>query len=242
MSADVVSINVAVSSVSKGENLKDTGKTLERMGTDLAVVRHPMSGAPAYLGGIITARVINAGDGMHQHPTQSLLDLYTAWDKLGDLKGLKVAVVGDVLHSRVARSNLAGFLTMGAEVWLCAPPTLMPAGLEAMGAKTTYDMDEAVKGAQVVVMLRIQTERQKSGLFPSIREYSRLYGLDHRRLKLADKGCLVMHPGPMNRGVEISGEVADGVQSVIEAQVANGVAVRMALLYLMAGQKGGERV
>jgi aspartate carbamoyltransferase catalytic subunit len=241
MSADVVNINVAASSVSKGESLKDTGKTLDRMGTDLVVIRHPMAGAPAYLGGITAARVINAGDGLHQHPTQSLLDLYTAWDKLGDLKGLKLAVVGDILHSRVARSNLSGFLSMGAEVWLCGPPTLMPPGLEAMGAKTTYDMDEAVRGAQIVMLLRIQTERQKSGLFPSLREYSQLYGLDGRRLRLADANCLVMHPGPMNRGVEISGKIADGVQSVIEEQVTNGVAVRMALLYLMTGQKGAEK-
>ncbi|MDR1205542.1 MAG: aspartate carbamoyltransferase catalytic subunit [Peptococcaceae bacterium] len=240
MSADVVNINAAASSVSKGESLRDTGQTLNRMAADLIVIRHPMSGAPAYLGRTVSARVINGGDGLHQHPTQSLLDLYTARDKLGDLKGMKVAIVGDVLHSRVARSNLSGFRTMGAEVWLCGPPTLMPPGLEDMGAKITWDMDEAVRNAQAVMMLRIQRERQASGLFPSIREYSQRYGLNARRLKLADSGCLVMHPGPMNRGVEISGEIADGVQSVIEEQVTNGVAVRMALLYLMAGRKGGD--
>jgi aspartate carbamoyltransferase catalytic subunit len=240
MSADVVNINVAASSVSKGESLKDTGKTLNRMAADLIVIRHPMSGAPAYLGQVVSARVINGGDGLHQHPTQSLLDLYTAREKLGDLARMKVAIVGDVLHSRVARSNLAGFRTMGADVWLCAPPTLMPPGLEDMGAKITYDMDEAVRDARVVMMLRIQRERQASGLFPSMREYSQRYGLDKRRLKLAEPGCLVMHPGPMNRGVEITGEIADSVQSVIEEQVTNGVAVRMALLYLMAGRKGVE--
>lgn len=238
MSADVVNIATTTSSVTKGETLKDTGVTLEMMGCDIVVIRHGMSGAPQMLGQYLQARVINGGDGFHAHPTQALLDMMTIKEKLGSFAGLKVAIIGDILHSRVARSNLQGLLKMGADVWLCGPPTLLPPGLEKLGAKVTTNIEEALRGAQVVMMLRIQLERQQSGLFPSLREYSQLYGLNRDRLKLADQGALVLHPGPINRGVEISAEVADGVQSVINEQVTNGVAVRMALLYLMLGSKG----
>jgi len=238
MSADVVNISTAASSVVKGESLKDTGLTLEMMGTDVVVIRHGMAGAPHLLARTVKAHVINGGDGFHEHPTQSLLDLMTIREKLGDIAGLKAAIIGDILHSRVARSNVVGLKKMGAEVWVCGPPTLMPPGMEEMGARVTYELEEALRGAQVVMMLRIQLERQKSGLFPTLREYSRLYGLDMEKLKIASPGALVMHPGPINRGVEISAEVADSLQSVINEQVACGVAVRMALLYLMLGQKG----
>lgn len=238
MSADMVNINTTASSVVKGESLKDTGKTLEVMGVDIVIIRHSMSGAPQLLGQCIQSRVINAGDGFHQHPTQALLDMMTIKEHLGGFAGLKVAIIGDILHSRVARSNLSGLTTMGAEVCFCGPPTLIPPGLERPGVKVTYDMAEAVADADVVMMLRIQLERQKAGFFPSLREYSQLYGLTKQRLALAKKDCLVLHPGPINRGVELAGEIADGVQSRINEQVTNGVAVRMALLYLMLGQKG----
>lgn len=238
MSADVVNINTTASSVVKGESLKDTGLTLQAMGVDIVVIRHGMAGAPQMLGGYLKARVINAGDGFHQHPTQALLDMLTIKERLGSFEGLKVAIIGDVLHSRVARSNLNGLITMGADVWLCAPPTLMPPGLEKQGARVTYSMEEALTGADVVIMLRIQLERQKAGFFPSLREYSQLYGLNRDRVALAKKDCLILHPGPINRGIEITGEVADSLQSYINEQVTNGVAVRMALLYLMLGQKG----
>lgn len=238
MSADVINISTTTSSVTKGESLKDTGLTLQMMGTDIVVIRHGMAGAPQLLGRYLKSRVINGGDGFHEHPTQALLDMMTIKEKLSDFKGLKVAIIGDILHSRVARSNLSGLTKMGAEVWLCGPPTLLPPGLEELGARVTTNIDEALNGAQVVMMLRIQMERQQAGLFPSIREYSQLYGLNRDRLKLADKDALVLHPGPINRGVEISGEVADGMQSLINQQVTNGVAIRMALLYLMIGQKG----
>lgn len=239
MSADVVNISTTTSSVVKGETLKDTGVTLQMMGTDLIIIRHGMSGAPQLLAQSVKAGVINGGDGFHEHPTQALLDMMSIREKLGDnFSGLKVAIIGDVLHSRVARSNVHGLKKMGADVWVCAPPTLMPQGMEQLGAKVTYNIDEALHGAQVVMMLRMQLERQKAGLFPTLREYSQLYGLNANRLKLAETGALVLHPGPINRGVEISAEVADGMQSLINEQVTCGVAVRMALLYLMLGQKG----
>lgn len=237
MSADVINISTSTSSVVKGESLKDTGLTLQMMGTDIVVIRHSMAGAPQLLGKCLKARVINGGDGFHEHPTQALLDMMTIKEKLGDFKGLKVAIIGDILHSRVARSNLSGLTKMGAEVWMCGPPTLLPPGLDKLGAKVTTDIAEALRGAQVVMMLRIQLERQQAGLFPSIREYSQLYGLNREKLKMADDGALVLHPGPINRGVEIAGEIADGMQSLINEQVTNGVAVRMALLYLMIGPK-----
>ena len=199
------------------------------------MIRHGCSGAHEILAKHVKARVINAGDGAHQHPTQALLDLLTIVEHKGNLEGLKIAIVGDILHSRVARSDLWGFQALGAAVTLCAPPTLMPSQVAKLGANVTYDMDEAIKDADVIVMLRIQLERQKAGMFPSIREYAAFYGLNAQRLKLAKPDCLVMHPGPINRGVEITPEVADGMQAVIEEQVNNGLAVRMALLSIMGG-------
>ena len=235
LGADVVNINTSSSSVMKGESLKDTALTLDRMAPDVIVMRHGCSGAHEILARHVKARVINAGDGAHQHPTQSLLDLLTIVEHKQSLEGLKIAIVGDILHSRVARSDLWGFQALGAEVTLCAPPTLMPAKVAQLGVKVTYNMDEAVRDADVIVMLRIQLERQKSGMFPSIREYAAFYGLNAQRLQLAKPDCLVMHPSPITRGVEITPEVADGVQAVIEEQVNNGLAVRMALLSIMGG-------
>lgn len=235
LGADVVNINTSSSSVMKGESLKDTALTLDRLAPDVIVMRHGCSGAHEILAKHVKARVINAGDGSHQHPTQSLLDLLTIVEHRQRLEGLKIAIVGDILHSRVARSDLWGFQALGADVTLCAPPTLMPSKVEQLGVKVTYHMDEAIKDADVIVMLRIQLERQKAGMFPSIREYAAFYGLNAQRLKLAKPDCLVMHPGPINRGVEITPEVADGMQAVIEEQVHNGLAVRMALLSIMGG-------
>jgi len=235
MSADMSNLNVSTSSVSKGETLIDTGKTLDAMATDVVIIRHSAAGAPALLAENMKARIINAGDGYHEHPTQALLDMLTIKQYKGKIEGLKVAIIGDLAHSRVARSNFWGLTTMGANVVLCGPTTLIPRDMEKAGATIVTNMDEAVKDADVVMMLRLQLERQQKGLFPSIREYAKYYGLNPQRLSLAKSDALVMHPGPMNRGVEITSEVADGVQSVIEEQVTNGVAVRMALLYLMGG-------
>lgn len=235
LGADVVNINTSSSSVMKGESLKDTALTLDRMHPDIIVMRHGASGAHEIMGNLVKARVLNAGDGTHQHPTQSLLDIMTILEHKGTLEGLKIAIVGDILHSRVARSDIWGFKALGADVTLCAPPTLMPAKAAELGVTVTYDMDEAVKDADVIGMLRIQLERQKAGMFPSVREYAAFYGLNAQRLKLAKPDCLVMHPGPINRGVEITAEVADCAQAVIEEQVQNGLAVRMALLAIMGG-------
>ncbi|TEB05768.1 Aspartate carbamoyltransferase [Pelotomaculum schinkii] len=235
LSADVVNIAAATSSVSKGESLKDTARTITSMGADVVVLRHPMAGASELLARTVDASVINAGDGAHEHPTQALLDLFTVREKKGRLEGLKVAIVGDILHSRVARSDIWGYTTMGAEVRLAGPATLMPPGIEKTGARVYNDLEEALEGADVVNILRIQLERQRQGLFPGLREYAVMFGINRDRLKLAAPDALVMHPGPMNRGVEISPEVADGLQSVINTQVTNGVAVRMALLYLLTG-------
>ena len=234
MSAAAANIAVSSSSVAKGETLIDTGVTLNQMGVDVIIIRHHMAGAPHLLAQHVQASVINAGDGMHEHPTQALLDMQTMRTHLGGLSGLKVAIVGDVLHSRVARSNIWGLQTMGAQVVLCAPPTLLPVGIEQTGARVAPTVEDAVEDADVVMALRIQRERQQKGLFPSISEYVTYWALDERRLKLARPGALVMHPGPMNRGVEISSAVADGAQSVIAEQVGSGVAVRMALLYLLS--------
>lgn len=235
LSADAVNIAASSSSVSKGESLKDTARTLTAMGADVVVLRHPMAGAAELLSRTVNASVINAGDGAHEHPTQALLDLYTVREKKGRLEGLKVVIVGDILHSRVARSDIWGYTTMGAEVRLAGPATLMPPGIEKTGALVYNDLEEALEGADVVNILRIQLERQQQGLFPGLREYAIMFGINRDRLKLAAPDALVMHPGPMNRGVEISPEVADGLQSVINTQVTNGVAVRMALLYLLTG-------
>ena len=233
MSAAAANISASASSVAKGETLIDTGKTLDRMGTDVIIIRHPMSGAPHLLAQHVNAAVINAGDGVNEHPTQALLDMFTIQRHKGHLNGLKVAIIGDVNHSRVARSNIFGLHTMGAEVALCAPPTLMPVQMEELGVRTYTRVEEAVEGADVVMGLRIQKERQEEGNFPSLREYSAFFGINEENLKYAKPDALVMHPGPMNRGVEITSDVADSDQSVINEQVTSGVAVRMALLYLL---------
>jgi aspartate carbamoyltransferase catalytic subunit len=242
LSADVVNVTASASSVTKGESLVDTVKTLRALGASIIVMRHPEAGAPYLLANTFEGPVINAGDGAHAHPSQSLLDLFTIRERLGSFDGLKVAIVGDILYSRVARSNVHGMTKMGAQVVLCSPPTLMPPSGWLPDGRTTieYDMDRAVKDADVVMMLRIQKERQEAGLVPSLREYIRLYSLTPERLALAKPGALVMHPGPMNEGIEIMPEVASGPQSVVEQQVANGVAVRMALLYLITGGAANE--
>lgn len=233
MSASSANISSSVSSVAKGETLVDTGKTIDMMGTDVIVIRHPQSGAPHLLAKHVKASVINAGDGMNEHPTQALLDMFTIREKKGTLKGLKVAIIGDIYHSRVARSNAWGLVTMGAEVALAGPATLIPPKMETTGVKVYSAIHEAIIDADVVMALRMQLERQKKALFPSIREYFRFFGLDENRLRLAKKDALIMHPGPVNRGVELSSAIADNEKSVINEQVTNGVAVRMALLYLL---------
>ncbi|MDO7786218.1 aspartate carbamoyltransferase catalytic subunit [Desulforamulus aquiferis] len=235
LSADTVGLTASSSSVSKGESLRDTGLTLNSMGVDVVVMRHPASGAAEYLAGCIPASVVNAGDGTHEHPTQGLLDMFTIREKKGNFAGLKVAIVGDILHSRVARSNIWGLTKMGAEVRVVGPTTLMPPEIQQMGAKVYHKLDEALEGVDVVNVLRIQLERQQQGLFPSLREYSRLFGVTQKHLGLLAKDALILHPGPMNRGVEISPEVAYGNHSVITEQVTNGVAIRMAVLYLLTG-------
>jgi aspartate carbamoyltransferase catalytic subunit len=235
LSADAINISASSSSVVKGETLIDTAKNLEAMNPDCIVIRHSASGAPHLLGRLMRVPVINAGDGANEHPTQALLDLYTIREKKGGLAGLKVAIVGDILHSRVARSNIYGFTKMGAEVHLAGPQTMKPAEVESLGAQWHSNLREMIPEMDVIMMLRIQLERQGGGFFPTLREYSRFFGLNLEVLKKAKSGVLIMHPGPMNRGVEISPEVADGPFSVILDQVTNGVAVRMALLYLLVG-------
>jgi aspartate carbamoyltransferase catalytic subunit len=235
LSADCHSISASTSSLVKGETLIDTARNLEAMNPDVVVIRHSAAGAPLMLADRLAASVINAGDGMHAHPTQALLDMMTVREKKGDLAGKRIAIIGDIAHSRVARSNCIGFTKMGADVVLSGPPTLMPSGIESLGVKVTMDMDEAILDADVIMMLRMQRERQKGFFFSTEREYAAAYGLNGLRMKKVRQDVLVMHPGPMNRGVEISPEVADGPHSVILDQVTNGVAVRMALLFLMAG-------
>jgi len=243
LGADVINLSASGSSVEKGESLVDTVRTLQAIGVDILVMRHSRSGAPYLAARHLNAAVINAGDGWHAHPTQALLDLYTIRRHLGDLRGRKVAIVGDVMHSRVARSNLWGLTAMGARVVVCGPPTLIPAGLGVAtpedresglpSVRVEHDLRRALEGAEVVMALRVQKERMHSGLIPSLREYSRLYEITGERLRWAAPNALVMHPGPMNEGVEIAPDVAHGVQSHIEEQVTNGVAIRMALLYLI---------
>ena len=235
LSADVVNISTSSSSVVKGETLKDTGKNLMAMRPDILVIRHSAVGAPKILADALPIPVINAGDGAHEHPTQGLLDLFSIREKKKTLKGLKVAIVGDITHSRVARSNIHGMRKMGMEVRVAGPATLLPRYVERLGVEVYTDLDEAISGVDVIMMLRIQLERQGQGLFPSLREYSRLFGLNRARLEKAKKEVLIMHPGPMNRGVEISPEVADGPYSIILDQVTNGVAIRMAILFLLLG-------
>ena len=247
LSADVVNVATSSSSVVKGESLVDTVRTLQALGGDMVVVRHSQSGAPYLIAQHIRGSVLNAGDGWHAHPTQALLDLYTVRERLGRVEGLNVVILGDILHSRVARSNIWGFAKMGANVTLCGPATLLPelgdaatAGVFLPSVRAEHNLDRALQDADVVMALRLQRERQQSGLLPSIREYAEVYQLNARRLAKAKPGALVMHPGPMNEGVEIAPEVAYGAQSVIEEQVTNGVAIRMALLYLLAGGKPSE--
>ncbi|MHB8172866.1 MAG: aspartate carbamoyltransferase catalytic subunit [Nitrospirota bacterium] len=238
LSADIINISSSTSSVVKGETLLDTARNIEAMNSDIIIVRHSMSGAPMILARALKSSVINAGDGSHEHPSQALLDLFTIKERLGKVEGLNIAIIGDIAHSRVARSNILCLNKMGAKVRICGPATLIPAEVEKMGAKVYFRPEDAIDGADVVMMLRIQMERQKRGLFPGVREYSRFFGLSQERLKLAKKGVLVMHPGPINRGVEISPEVADGPYSVILDQVTNGVAVRMAIIYLLTEGRG----
>ncbi|MDR2529432.1 MAG: aspartate carbamoyltransferase catalytic subunit [Synergistaceae bacterium] len=238
MGGVAANMSASGSSAAKGESLVDTARTLDRMASDVLILRHPMTGAPRLMAKHVKASVINAGDGTNEHPTQALLDMFTMKEKLGGISGLNVAIVGDVAHSRVARSNLWGLMTMGAQVTFAGPPTLLPPELTASGCRVTECVDDAVRGADVVMGLRIQLERQQKGLFPSVREYHKHFGLTPERVALAKKGALVMHPGPLNRGVEISSFVANGPQSVIDEQVTNGVAVRMALLFLLTRRNG----
>lgn len=235
LSADVINFSPSSSSVVKGETLLDTARNIEAMQADIIVLRHPDAGAAETLARGVKSSVINAGDGWHEHPTQALLDLFTMREKKLDFKGLRVAIVGDIAHSRVARSNIYALSKLGAEVRAVGPPTMIPVYLDRLGARVYYDLDKALQGVNVIMMLRLQLERQGRALFPSIREYSRLYELTAERVRLAESGALVMHPGPINRGVEIAPEVADSFSSVILDQVANGVAVRMAVLYLLSG-------
>ncbi|MEP6696004.1 MAG: aspartate carbamoyltransferase catalytic subunit [Pseudonocardiales bacterium] len=235
LSADVVTFSAKGSSVSKGESLKDTALTLEAMGADAVVCRHSMSGAPHRLAGWLRGSVVNAGDGTHEHPTQALLDAFTMRRRLGRLDGLRVVIVGDVLHSRVARSNVLLLHILGAEVTLVAPPTLLPVGVEDWPVALSYDLDGVLAKADAVMMLRVQRERMNASFFPTQREYSRRYGLDRERMAALGDDAIVMHPGPMNRGMEIAAEVADSVRSTIVEQVSNGVSVRMAVLYLLLG-------
>ena len=238
LSADVINFSAKGSSVSKGESLKDTALTLQAMGADAVVIRHGQSGAPHRLAQWVDGVVVNAGDGTHEHPTQALLDAFTMRRRLGRIEGLKVTIVGDVLHSRVARSNVLLLHTLGAEVTLVAPPTLLPVGVEVWPADVSYDLDAVLPKSDVVMMLRVQRERMNDSYFPTEREYSRRYGLDAKRTAVLPEHAIVMHPGPMNRGMEITPEVADSVRSTIVEQVTNGVSARMAVLYLLLGGAG----
>ena len=239
LSADVINFSAGGSSVSKGESLKDTALTLQAMGADAIVIRHSSSGSPLQLTKWVDGHVINAGDGTHEHPTQALLDLYTMREKLGRLEGLRVAIVGDVLHSRVARSLSFGLVKMGAEVTLIGPPTLIPPDAGAWGVQVSYDIESVLPKLDVCYMLRVQRERQRLEYFPSVREYNRIFGLSSKRAAMLPEDSVIMHPGPMNRGVEIDSDVADLPQALIEEQVTNGIAIRMSLLYLLLGG-GGE--
>jgi len=238
MSGTAANISVSSSSVAKGETLVDTGKTIDMLGTDVIIMRHSCAGAPKLLADNVNASVLNAGDGMNEHPTQALLDAYTIYEKKGSFRGLKVAIAGDIYHSRVARSNIYALTKLGASVHLAAPRTLIPPRIEETGAVIASSLQEALEGADVVMGLRIQKERQKSALFPDIREYARFYGIDRERLAIAGDDVLLMHPGPVNRGTELTSNIIDGESSVINEQVQNGLAVRMALLYIYT--RGGR--
>ncbi|MBI3318422.1 MAG: aspartate carbamoyltransferase catalytic subunit [Candidatus Omnitrophica bacterium] len=241
LSADILQIQPSSSSLVKGETILDTARNIEAMQVDILVIRHSTSGIPALVARSIQSSVINAGDGSHEHPTQGLVDLFTIQEKKGRIAGLNVLIVGDILHSRVARSDFWGLSKLGAQVTLCGPPTLVPAQMEALGAKISYRLEESLPQADVVIALRLQMERQQEKFIPSLREYSRLYGIDLEKLEKAKPDLLIMHPGPVNRGVELSPEVADGPRSVILEQVTNGIAARMAVLYLVAGGRAADR-
>lgn len=237
LSADTLNISVSASSLTKGETILDMAKNIEAMNVDMIVVRHKSAGVPKVLADALAPGIINAGDGCRAHPTQALLDMFTIKEKLGKIDGLKIAIVGDILHSRVARSNICGLIKLGAKVTLCGPSTLIPIGIEAQGVKVTYKLEDVLKESDVLMFLRLQKERQDEKYLPSIREYTKLFGLTKEKLKKAKKDVVVMHPGPVNRGIELSADVADGENSVILEQVTNGVAVRMAVLYLLLGKK-----
>ena len=235
LSADTINISVSTSSVVKGETLIDTAKSLEAMNPDIIVIRHSAAGAPHMIAGLLRQSVINAGDGAHEHPTQALLDMMTIRAKKGGFTGLKVAIIGDIAHSRVARSNIHGLTKMGAAVFVAGPATMIPRGIEKMGVVAHTQIEEAIREADIIMMLRIQMERETQSIFPSLREYAHYFSLNRKNIVLARKDVLIMHPGPINRGLEISPDIADGPHSIILDQVSNGVAVRMALLYLLAG-------
>ena len=240
LSADTVNISKLGSSVAKGESLRDTAENLQAMKIDVIVIRHGAAGAPHFLASLLEASVVNAGDGAHEHPTQGLLDIFTLKEKLGELKGKKVTIIGDIAHSRVARSDIFGLVTLGARVTVCGPPTMIPPRIEELGVEVETDLGRAIEGADAVNVLRIQLERQKVNLFPSLDEYAVVYGINRKRVAMMKPECIIMHPGPINRGVEITQDVADGDRAVILEQVTNGVAVRMAVLYLLCEevQKG----
>ncbi|RLF32901.1 MAG: aspartate carbamoyltransferase [Thermoplasmata archaeon] len=237
LSADVLSFDVSTSSVSKGETIVDTAKNIEAMKVDCFIVRHSVAGAPELISKNIDASVINAGDGCHEHPTQALLDLFTVQEVFGKINGIKITIVGDILHSRVARSDIWGFTKLGAKVIVCGPPPLIPSGIEKIGVEVTYNMEEAIERSDIIYLLRLQKERQKENFLPSLKEYSLIYGVNEDRIKKINKNIFIMHPGPLNRGVEIKSETADRENSLILHQVTNGIAVRMAVLYLTIGSR-----
>jgi aspartate carbamoyltransferase catalytic subunit len=242
LSADVINFGAEASSLKKGETLKDTARNLEALNADIIIIRHSATGAPHFLSRVLNARVVNAGDGAHEHPTQALLDTFTIREHKGKIAGLNVTILGDILYSRVARSNIWALLKLGAKVTLCGPSTLVPRVFEQMGCRVTYNVEEAIADADVINLLRIQHERQRKTMFPSIGEYAALFGLNHARFAKTKPGALIMHPGPINRGVEIASDLADCGRSVILEQVTNGLAVRMAVLYLINGGKGAQEL
>jgi aspartate carbamoyltransferase catalytic subunit len=242
LSADVINFSAEASSLKKGETLKDTARNLEALNADVIIIRHSAGGAPHFLSRVLRGSVVNAGDGAHGHPTQALLDAFTIREKKGRVAGLNVTILGDVLYSRVARSNLWSLTKLGAHVTLCGPPTLVPRVFEQMGCRVTYNVDEAIADADVITLLRIQHERQRKAMFPSLAEYTSLFGLNQARLARTKPDVLIMHPGPINRGVEIDSDIADGTRSVILEQVTNGLAVRMAVLFLVTGGQGPQEI
>src|SRR4051812_1842656 len=242
LTADIINFTAEASSLKKGETLKDTARNLEALNADIIIIRHSATGAPHFLSRFLKGSVVNAGDGAHEHPTQALLDTYTIREKKGRIQGLNVTILGDILYSRVARSNIWALTKLGAKVTLCGPSTLVPKIFEKMGCRVTYNVDEAIADADIINLLRIQHERQRKTMFPSIGEYASLYGLNESRFERCKPDVLIMHPGPINRGVEISSEIADGERSVVLEQVTNGLAVRMAVLFLVNGGKGPQEV